>query len=210
MVVFGHVYCTSVQHNSPCKPINHQRTKIDISVHINSHHARNNDFENKMPALISRILCKSGHFSHHMHPGDYPLPQTYLIHMAFPDWSVFQILVHRLLTYSRYIYIYLFILLFPLYNRHGLKSNPEPFEQKSCLLTAVCIAYWAQVCTLTEFRSKAANRVTDIQTYIGRCVDRAQDAGWETAVGIAIRYRVSGSGVRTPLWAGDFILSTPV
>ena len=107
-----------------------------------------------------------------------------------------------------YIYIYLFILLFPLYNRHGLKSNPEPFEQKSCLLTAVCIAYWAQVCTLTEFRSKAANRVTDM--YIGRCVDRAQDAGWETAVGTAIRYRVSGSGVRTPLWAGDFILSTPI
>jgi len=160
MVVFGHVYRASVQHNSPCKPINHQRTKIDISVHINSHHARNNDFENKMAALISRTLCKCGHFSHHMHPGDYPLPQTYLIYMAFPDLSVFQILVDRLLTYSRDL-----VLLFPLYNnRHGLQSNPEPFEQKSCLLTAACFAYWAQVCTLTEFRSKAANRVTYIHS----------------------------------------------
>jgi len=132
MVVFGHVYRTSVQHNSPCKPINHQRTKIDISVHINSHHATNNDFKNKMPALISGILCKCGHFSHHMYPGDYPLPQTYLIHNAFPDLSVFQILVDRLLTYSRHLFS-----LFPLYNyRHGLQWKPEPFEQKSCLLTA--------------------------------------------------------------------------
>lgn len=132
MVVFGHVYRTSVQHNSPCKPINHQRTKIDISVHINSHHARNNDFENKMPALISRILCKCGNFSHHMHPGDYSLPQTYLIHTAFPDLGVFQNLVDRLLTYGRHLFS-----LFPLYiYRHGLQSNPEPSEQKSCLLTA--------------------------------------------------------------------------
>jgi hypothetical protein len=137
MAVFGHVYRTSVQHNSPCKPINHQRTKIDISVHINSHHARNNDFENKMPALISRILCKCGHFSHYMHPGDYPLPQTYLIHTAFPNRRVLQISVGRLLTYSRDIF-----LLFPLYNnRHCLQSNPKRFEQKSCLLTAACIAY---------------------------------------------------------------------
>lgn len=137
MVVFGHVYRTSVQHNSPCKPINHQRTKIDISVHINSHHARNNDFENKMSALISRILCNCGHFSHHMHPGDCPLPQTYLIHMAFPDLRVFQILVDRLLTYSRQLFS-----LFPLHNyRHGLQSNLEPFEQKSCLPTAACITY---------------------------------------------------------------------
>jgi hypothetical protein len=131
--------CTERQYSTtpPAKPINHQRTKIDISVHINSHHARNNDFDNKMPALISRILCKCGHFSHHMHSGDYPLPQICLIHMAFTDWSVFRILVDRLLTYSRDLF-----LLFPLYNNwHGFQWNPEPFEQKSCLLTAIYIAH---------------------------------------------------------------------
>jgi len=75
--------------------------------------------------------------SHHMHPGDYPLPQTCLIHVAFTEWSVFQILVDRLLTYSRDLF-----LVFPFYNNwHGFHSNPEPFEPKSCLLTAVYIAH---------------------------------------------------------------------
>ena len=153
MVVFGHVYCTSVQHNSPCKPINHQRTKIDISVHINSHHARNNDFENKMPALISRILCKSGHFSHHMHPGDYPLPQTYLIHMAFPDWSVFQILVHRLLTYSRYIYIYIYIythFTFSIIKPAWVEIEPGTFRTE--VLLANCCLYRILSTSLHPYR----------------------------------------------------------
>jgi len=48
------------------------------------------------------------------------------------------------------------------------------------------------VCTLSEFHSKAANRVIDIYR---RYADRTQDAGRENAVGIAIRYRISGLGV---------------
>jgi len=85
--------------------------------------------------------------------------------------------------------------------------EPGTFRTEVLLANCCLNRILSKVCTHTEFRSKAANRVTDIHR---RHADHAQDEGRETAYGIAIRYRVSGSGVRTSLRAKDFILSTPV